>query len=78
MENDDLMNLIWPCKEHFCKNRSLENNLKKIQRNVNIGVEPQFNLCPESEPQGIQLILLEWEEEALLHSFRTWTWTYKC
>lgn len=29
-----------------------------MQKKVNIGVEPQFNLCPESEPQGIQLILL--------------------
>lgn len=48
------------------------------KKNVNIGVKPQSNLCPESEPQGIQIILLVWKEEALLHSLRTWTWTYKC
>lgn len=40
--------------------------------------EPKSNLCPESEPQGIQLILLVWKVEALLHSSRMWTWTYKC
>lgn len=36
----------------------------------------QGNLCPESEPRGIQLILLVWKVEALLHSLRTWTWTF--
>lgn len=38
----------------------------------------QSNLCPQSEPQGIQLILLVWKVEALLHSLRMWTWTFKC
>lgn len=40
--------------------------------------EPQSNLCPQSEPRGIQLILLVWKVEALLHSSRMWTWTHKC
>lgn len=39
--------------------------------------EPQSNLCPESEPRGIQLILWLWKVEALLHSLRMSTWTYK-
>lgn len=28
-------------------------NSPKKKKNVNIDVEPQSNLCPESEPQGI-------------------------
>lgn len=39
--------------------------------------EPQSNLCPESEPRGIQLILWLWKVEALLHSLRMSTWTCK-
>lgn len=44
------------CKGHFRKNCSIENEKNKkylMQKNVNTGVEPQFNLCPEFEPQGI-------------------------
>ena len=40
--------------------------------------ELQSNLCPGCEPQGIQLILLVWKVEALLHSLRMWTRTYQC
>lgn len=40
--------------------------------------EPQSNLCPQSEPGGIQLSLLVWKVEALLHSLRWWTCMWKC
>lgn len=50
----------------------------RLKESPKFAGEPQSNLCPESEPQGIQLILLVRKVEALLHSLRMWTWTYKC
>lgn len=49
---------------------------KQGQEGSEVTGELQSNLCPQSEPQGIHLILLVWKVEAFLHSLRTWTWTY--
>lgn len=42
----------------------------RLKESPKFAGEPQSNLCPESEPQGIQLILLVRKVEALLHSLR--------